>query len=245
MSKVGSKSLSSARTIQVRRLEFAANNLANASTVGYKASKPVFQTLLSASIEDSKEIRAFPVLQEQTSFIDFSGAPLIETGGKLDVAIEGSGFFVISRDESFLYTRNGQFMLDGQKRLVTDDGYPVMGENGELVLNGNNISIGKDGSIYIDRVVVDKLKVVDFENKNLLQNFGMSLFQSVHGELPLSEPAAYSVRQGFIESSNVSIMQEMFDLIICLRTYETYDKAKKYLSDIDSKVLGITRRGGD
>jgi flagellar basal-body rod protein FlgF len=244
MSKVASKCLSAGKTIQVRRLEFVTNNIANSLTPGYKASKPVFQTMLSAGPKDLGEMGNFPILEKQTSFIDFSEAPLVGTGGKLDLAIEGSGFFVISTEEGFLYTRNGQFMLDGQKRLVTAKGYPVMGEGGELVLIGNNISIEKDGSISVDKVVVDKLKVVDFENRNLLQNFGMSLFQSVNAETEPSAPAKYSVRQGFIESSNVNIAQEMVNLVSCLRAYETYDKATKYLGDIDSKMLSITWRGG-
>jgi flagellar basal-body rod protein FlgF len=244
MSKVALKWLSAGRTIQIRRLEFLANNISNSSTAGYKASKPVFQSMLSTGMEDRKEAVAFPGVKEQIPYIDFAEAPLIKTGGKLDLAIEGSGFFVISMDGSFLYTRNGQFLLDGQKRLVTPDGYPVMGEDGELILNGDNISIERDGSIYVDKVVIDKLKVVDFENKNHLQNFGMSLFGNINVEADHFVPASYSVRQGFIESSNVNIVQEMISLIECLRAYETYDKAKKYLSDIDNKVLGIARRNG-
>jgi flagellar basal-body rod protein FlgF len=242
MSEIASKTLSAAKKVQVRRLEFITNNIANSLTPGYKASKPSFQNLLLAGMEGLKGVGPSPSVDEATSFIDFSEAPLIETKGKLDFAIEGNGFFVVSTDDGPLYTRNGQFRLDEQKRVVTTgSGYPVMGEGGEITIKGNDVMVEGDGSIRVDRVLVDKIKIVDFKDKTSLQNFGMSLFRNANIDSTESVPETFFVRQGSIESSNVNVMLEMVNLIDCLRAYQAYSKANGQIERADTKMMEITR----
>jgi flagellar basal-body rod protein FlgF len=241
MSKIASKTLSAVKKGQVRKLEFIANNIANSLTPGYKASKPSFQNLLLAGMDGLRGVEPYPAMDEATSFIDFSEAPLTETKGKLDFALEGNGFFIVSTDNGPMYTRNGQFSLDEQRRVVTSTGYPVMGGGGEITIKGNDIMVEGDGSILVDRVFTDKIKIVDFKDKASLQNFGMSLFRSVGVDNTESVPETFFVRQGFIESSNVNIMREMLNLINCLRAYQAYSKASGQIEQADAKMMEITR----
>ena len=241
MSEIASKTLSAAKKVQVRSLEFIANNIANSLTPGYKASKPSFQNLLLAGMDGLKGVEPYPSADEVATFIDFSEAPLIETKGVLDFAIEGYGFFVVSTDNGPMYTRNGQFRLDDQRRIVTGTGYPVMGESGEITIKGNDIMVEGDGSIRADRVLIDKIKIVDFKDKASLQNYGMGLFRNIGVGSAESVPETFSIRQGFIESSNVNIMREMVNLINCLRAYQACSKANGEIEKADAKLMEITR----
>lgn len=241
MSKIASKALTMSAMVQARRLESVTNNIANVLTPGYKASKPVFQNILTESMNDLNGTHSRPLVSMQVSFIDFSGAPLVETGAKLDCAIEGSGFFVVSSKNGLLYTRNGQFAINEQKRLVTQNGHVVMGRGGEIIIAGKDIIIEEDGSIFSEGILVDTLKIVDFQDGTVLRNFGMSLFVKEKGdaeEIPMEKS---SVKQGFIETSNVNLMEEMINLINCLRAYEACNKAKTYIGDADSRLMNITR----
>jgi flagellar basal-body rod protein FlgF len=241
MSKIASRVLTAGMKTQMRRLDFVTNNIANSTTPGFKATMPLFQGLLEEQMKNEGLGSPFSKPALAVS-IDFSEAPLMETGGSLDLAIEGAGFFVISTPEGLMYTRNGQFSLDKGKRLVTSNGYPAMGENGEIVLNGKTIKIENDGSFYVDQILAGKIKVIDFSDRTNLQNHGKSLFAYTGQDNMGITSLKYSVKQGFIESSNVNITQEMINLINCLRSYQAHDKVKQFINGAHSKMLTITER---
>ncbi len=227
---------------QMRTLEFISNNLANSLTPGYKATRPVFQGILDGQLNNGAETDQSGAHPSRTASIDFSIAPLMETGGKLDLALEGAGFFVVATPEGIMYTRNGQFSLDKERRLVTSNGFPVMGEGGEITMNGRNITIEDDGSIFVDQIRTSRIKVVDFQDKTQLQNFGMSLYANMRPESPEMTPEKFTVKQGFIESSNVNVTQEMVSMINCLRAYQAGDKAKQSINDAHSRMLTIAAK---
>ena len=105
--------------------------------------------------------------------------------------------------------------------------------------NGKDIRIAKDGSIYVDKVLVDKLKIVDFPNKQDLKNAGGSLFANTNqknGEVPAE---GFSVQQGAYETSNVDIMKEMVRMITVLRAYESYTKVDQSASDMLGKLIDL------
>ena len=143
-----------------------------------------------------------------------------------------------------MYTRNGQFGLSADKKLVTQNGNPVMGQSGgDITLDGMNsgkdIRIEKDGSIYVDKLLVDRLKIVDFANKQALQNAGGSLFVNTN-EKNVEVPAErFSVQQGAYETSNVDIMSEMVRMISVLRAYESYTKVDQSASDMLGKLIDL------
>ena len=236
MSKIVSKTLSHAMRIQEKRLAVISNNLANANTSGYKSVQVSFEVPKSMMSENQSEN---PTLPSMSSYANLSSAGLLETQAKLDVAIEGIGFFVIGVPEGTRYTRDGRFTIDAEKRLVTSSGHPVMGIDGEIILDEQDITIEPDGSIYTGWKPTGHIKIVDFETKEFLQPVGMSLFEFTgkdNGVIPAEE---YSLRQGFYEASNVDIMGEMVNLIDVLRGFEAYNKAKKMVGDTTKQVVDL------
>jgi flagellar basal-body rod protein FlgF len=236
MSKIVSKTLSRAMMMQEKRLAVISNNLANANTSGYKSIQVSVEVSKSLTTEIQSED---PTLSSMSFYADFSNAGLLGTQSQLDVAIEGNGFFVISVPEGVCYTRDGRFTLDTEKRLVTSSGHPVMGIDGEIILDGQDITIEPDGSIYTGGKPVGRIRIVDFEKKELLQPVGLNLFVFTgedSGAIPGEE---YSVRQGFYEASNVDIMKEMVNLIDILRGFKAYDKAKKMAGDTTKQVVDL------
>jgi flagellar basal-body rod protein FlgG len=229
------------KSASARRLDIISNNLANALTPGFKATRAVF------NVSDAPEPEVDPGLANPTyvnmsdTYIHFSDAPITQTGNPFDLAIEGPGFFAISTPQGTMYTRNGQFSLNSDKQLVTQDGRPVMGDSGgEIILDGKDINIEIDGTIYVDRIRVDRIKVVDFENKKDLRNFGASMFvntnKDANPELPVDAP---SVKQGAYEGSNVEVMKELVDMISTMRAYETYTKVDQAFNDLMGKLLQL------
>ena len=116
----------SGKFVNARRLEIISNNLANVSTAGFKASRPVFNSITNEEIMVADQLEN-TYASVYDSYLNFEGGMPVETGSELDFAIEGDGFFVISTKEGLRYTRNGKFTIDHEKRLVTAGGDPVLG----------------------------------------------------------------------------------------------------------------------
>jgi len=240
----GIYSTMSGKFVTEKRMEMIANNISNALTAGYKSSRPVFNNMSSDNdkIQDSQNNQTLISILE--SHINFSEAPLVETKNALDLAIEGDGFFVVSTKEGNMYTRNGQFTIDKDKKLITLDGMAVLGEGGIITIDGKmggDIKIENDGSIYVDKTLVDKLKIVDFKDKKILRHFGSSRFIKSDPNVQESTPEKYSVKQGFYEASNVDVIKEMVDMVSALRAYESYTRVDQFFNDILSKLINLGR----
>mgnify|MGYP003940482311 FL=1 len=156
---------------------------------------------------------------------DFTLGELTETGGKLDVALNRSGFFtVVDGEGNTYYTRDGSFQLNEEGALVTSTGHYVQGTNGNIYINGDDISIGRDGTVIVDGNVVGRLDIVDLQNREFLRKVGYNLYQMAEGAEP--EEIAYEgeVLQGVIEGSNVNPIDEMVEMITLLREFEVSQK---------------------
>jgi len=141
-----------------------------------------------------------------------------------------------------MYTRNGQFTLDSNKRLVTMDGKTVVGQSGgEITIDGKDVKIEVDGSVLVDGVRADAIKVVDFADKRSLRNSGKSLFVNVDDGNAEIASKGFSVKQGAYEASNVDVMKEMVELINALRAYESYTKIDQMAGDILQKLIELGR----
>jgi len=174
------------------------------------------------------------------------GAPL-ETQSDFDMMLEGKGFFAVATPYGERYTRNGSFILGKEGYLVTKDGFPVMGENGPIRVKANNFKVDNEGRIWInaaypddpdvmisrekndwdEMVLLDTLKIVDFELDRYLEKQGTSLYR----ESDISGPARLmdvvsrpTVLQGFLEASNVDPVIEMVQMIEVNRSYEANQK---------------------
>lgn len=235
----------SGKFINERRFEVITNNMANALTAGYKASKPAFSMAASEKAVNTgnNELRNTYVGVYDT-FTDFSDAPIIESGSTFDCAIDGAGFFVVSGKNGDMYTRNGQFTLDRSNRLVTMSGDAILGKGGEIIIDVDSakdktVTIEKDGSIFVGKDPVDTLRIVDFDDKQYLRPAGRSLFVNVNSKNQEKAPENFSVKQGSYESSNVNIFKEMIEMIHTLRAYECYTKVDQFFSDMYTKLVDL------
>ena len=229
--------------VQEKRLEVLANNLANVNTAGFKKDRPAFENVLLESMEpvpnsqllkmisyDPLSLSIYNINRTLPSFdgvrTDYSEGILKETGNPLDLALEGDGFFCIVTPQGVMYTRNGSFTLDSQGVLVTQEGLPVLGENsGEITITGGgDVTVSSDGTIKVDGIEVDRLRIVDFERPYPLEKMGNSMFHLTEPLEEEKEAIDAKVKQGFIEHSNVNVMREMAMMIELNRTYESYQK---------------------
>lgn len=175
---------------------------------------------------------------------DFSQGNLIPTGGNLDTAIRGDGYYELSTPYGTMYSRNGAFVLNEKKELITPDGYHVQGFKGNIVLESNNVSINEFGEIIQNGQVVDKLKTTNFTNKGDLRKIGGSLF--AYSDKPQGQQVAFEgkIVQGAIEQSNVDAITEMIRMISVQREYENGNKLVRTIDETLQKAateLGTVR----
>ncbi len=205
------------------------NNLVNIDTVGFKGDIPTFKSFLPYEIVRYNKNEYTPIgrmnmgSKLDATYVDFSEGRIRETGNPLDLAIHGNGFFVVSYKGGEAYTRAGNFTLSKDGELVTLDGFKVLGEGGPIAISGKNIEIGEDGAIYVDGELVDKLRIVDFADRENLQKIGYNLF-TYNGRNNPQTPEKYTIKQGALEYPNVNIVKEMVNLLEATRIYETNQK---------------------
>jgi flagellar basal-body rod protein FlgF len=208
----------SAMRTGIARQDIVANNLANVSTTGFKRDRLFVSELIQAADNPMEKTLLEPV--EASRFIEFTPGALNPTGNDTDFAIQGQGFFEVTGEEGPLYTRNGRFQRNNEGKLVDNLGRAVQGDGGEITLPEGVVSVSSRGEISVNGTVIDKLKVVDFESPQLLEKTEGAAFanaKSLAGESTLDNA---TVRQGFLESSNVETMQEMVEMISTARNYE-------------------------
>ncbi len=177
-----------------------------------------------------------------TSYTRFSDAALVNTGNPLDLGLEGDGFFAVTTQGGTMYTRNGQFMLDASGRLVTHDGNAVQSQGGgdiTVPAGGKDVRIGGDGSVYVDKLFVDRLKVADFKNRQALKNAGANLFVNTDSKDQEMPAEHFVLHQGAYETSNVDVMKSMVQMITVLRAYESYAKVDQSTSDMLGKLIDL------
>lgn len=220
---------------RTQALDTVANNLANASTAGFRAERNVFSSVLATA--DSAEVS--PLNQAMNNFgilsgttLDQSQGALQKTGNELDLGIEGPGYFVVQTADGPLYTRNGAFQVSSKGQLVTSAGNAVMGEKGVITVLPGPVSISADGTISSNGAVSGKLRVVDFPSGTQLQSVGNSYYSAPAGTATPS--TASNVRQGMLESSNVNPISSMVELVTIQRSAEMMQRAlSMFNSEID------------
>jgi flagellar basal-body rod protein FlgF len=238
----------SGKHVTERRMDMLSHNIANSLTPGYKSSRPAVNITREESQASSDGASQGTYVSSIDSYTNFSEAPLVQSGSNLDLAIEGNGFFVISTPKGTMYTRNGQFTLDQNKRLVTMEGNPVMGQGGEITVDGKDVKVESDGSVYVDngtqdiaKILVGVVKVVDFKDRKDLKPAGNTLFVNTDDKSLETTPEKFSIKQGFHEASNVNVMQELIELISTMRAYESYTKVDQFFSDMMTKLMDMGR----
>lgn len=230
------------------RIDISANNLANVNTTGFKrdncAFQDTFQRFAHDNIVDAKpfiqdknmfpdpKIMARPRLSEEV--VDLSQGAFQKTGNPLDVAIRGDGFFKVQKDGGEFLTRNGVFSLSPDGVLITEQGYPVMASGGQIsVPPRSNVVIDAEGVIRADGQEIARLDFVQPADPRALKKNGENLFVLEGDEVP----AEGEVVQGYIEKSNVEVVNEMVAMIECQRSFEMYQKMITTTDQLDQKVI--------
>jgi flagellar basal-body rod protein FlgF len=222
-------------TNDIARMTVIGQNLANASTAGYRREMAVatpFQDVLSAGAGRTYATALAGVDRVQ----DFKPGMLQATRNPLDLAIEGDGFFEVMTDAGARYTRQGNFRLDALGRLVNEAGAPVMGEGGEIVLKSAQIGIDAQGRILEGDRPAGQLRIARFTDPHTLAHLGSGMYAMGDGSTLRSDGYA-RVRQGFLEGSNVNSTQEMVKMIETVRHFESGQKVIQAYDDMLSRAL--------
>lgn len=232
---------------QQTQMDVVANNLANVSTNGFKRSRAVFEDLLYQNIrqpgaQSSQQTHIPSGLQIGTGVRPVAAerihtqGNLAQTGNKLDVAIQGSGFFpVLMPDGTTGYTRDGSFQTDGQGQLVTSSGYVVQPAM-TIPANASSVTIAQDGVVSVTQpgsvapVQIGQMQLASFINPTGLQSNGQNLYleTSSSGAPSTAAPGTNgtgTLGQGFVETSNVNVVEELVNMIQTQRAYEINSKA--------------------
>jgi len=230
---------------QELNLNTIANNLANVNTPGFKRSKIEFQDLLyqkpRASGADSGNGNLTPTGLEvgngsraaATSKI-FTQGQLSQTGQQLDLALQGDGFFAVQRPDGTIgYTRDGSFKLNAQGQVVTTDGMQVLSGFQTIQAGATSISVSQGGDVTVqgpNGTQTFALTLTRFPNPAGLESMGGNLYTetAASGSPQAGQPALQgfgSIVQGYLEGSNVSIVEEMVNLIVAQRAYEINSKS--------------------
>ncbi|MHA6882776.1 flagellar hook-basal body protein [Ralstonia pseudosolanacearum] len=235
------------------RLDGVALNLANVSTPGYKrgvVAVPPFSSVVDA-VAGQAGAHAADMNGVQV-MSDMRPGTVKLTGEPMDVALAGDGFFEVTTPSGPAYTRQGNFRTDAMGRLVTAQGYPVMGKNGEIFLTTQTPVVDAAGNVtepnattgpsaVNPRTPIAQIKVVKFDTPKTLQRLGEGLVASGTG-MTVVDDANVQIRQGALENANVSSMQEMMQLIQTMRHFES---VQKITQGYDEMIGTAIRKLGD
>lgn len=227
---------------QQQRLDVISYNMANATTVGFKkegATSKSFDDYLTIKIRDNSENwmqrkigNLSPGVKIGEVYTDYTQGSLRETSNDFDLGLDGNGFFTVNVTDSDgsvheSFTRAGSFHMTSDGYVVDAEGNHLQAEGGDLQIpvDAGTVVIDTDGSVYADREKIDRIIIKDFEDYNYFKKFRDTYYRPVDGAE--EKPADAMVRQGFLEQSNVKVVNEMVDLIATTRAYEAAQKVVK------------------
>ncbi len=241
-----------------KRLDVIANNIANASTTGYKqenVSSQSFDEHLAIRIRDNED----PLGRERVIgnmslgvkigevYTNFDQGSVRHTGNTFDLALDGDGFFTmrvvdLAGNEHIRYTRAGNFNITQDGDVTDMDGNHLQSEAGDLIVpTDTTISFDKDGTVYSNGEAIDRLIITDFEDYKYLKKFADTMYEPVDGATE-KEEVSYNVLQGYLEQSNINVVHEMVQMIDITRAYEANQKIIQTMdSTLDQAVNSVGR----
>lgn len=239
------------------RMDIMTNNLANASTVGYKkegSTSQSFNDVLTVKIKDQsvgmRNVQRIgiknPGVKIGENYTDYTQGSFRITDNTYDLALAGDGFFAIeftnkAGETDTKYTRAGQFTLNKDGYLVTEEGdYVLDTQNRRIRLNTLlDSKITDDGTIYQNDQAVARIQVTDFEDYDYLEKYGETYYQPIEGDKTTTADA--QVKSGYLEMANVQIVSEMVNLISITRAYESNQKVVQTIDgtlDVAANQIG-------
>jgi flagellar basal-body rod protein FlgG len=257
-------SAGSGMTAEQMSIDNIAHNLANSNTVGFKARRTQFQDLLYQSfLQPGAAAGAQTVVpsglqlglgtRPSANSIIFTQGSFQQTNNSLDVVIQGKGFFQIRRtDGTIAYTRAGNFQLDRDGNLVTSNGDPV---EPQITLNAQaqTITIAQDGTVsytlagQTNAQVAGQIQLANFTNPGGLNSIGNGLFlpTDASGDPTIGNPGGQeglgTLQQGYVEASNVSVVEEFINMITSQRAYEANTKVAKAADEMYQQTNNVAQ----
>jgi len=257
------RTAASGMVAQQMNVDNIANNLANVNTTGFKKSKVEFQDVLYQNLRKAGTATALGAMVPTNLDIgygtravatvrEFSVGDLMQTGNPLDLAIEGKGFFQVTMpDGSMAYTRDGALKLSAEGRVVTSDGFFVYPEI-TIPDNATSLAVGLNGEVSAQVVGTDEPQVIgQIELAKFINPAGLS---AVRHNLYLQTPASGNpivgspteeglgkLNQGYLEVSNVKVVDEMVNMIVAQRAYELNSKVVQTSEDMTQIVNNLKR----
>ncbi len=232
--------------VNERRIQVVSNNLANASTAGFKEERLVtqqqsFEDTLSSKLPQLSpraegDQERTPGVINATSVTDFSIGPISTTGDPLNVAIGGPNqFFAVNTPDGEQYTRAGNFTLNETGTLVTVDGQPVLGDGGPITLPPGKVEISSSGTVTVNNEQVGQLRVVEIDDLKALKRVGHTRFAIEGGAKPTN------VRPNLITESlempNISVVSAMVELVSAGRSFEAYTKTIRTIDELNEQAI--------
>lgn len=235
------------------RMNYIANNLANVNTHGFKRQTLAFKDTMAYYAHDEireplMHLRSDPLFPEPknvarpriaVSKIDFGQGTMEFTGNALDLCIGGeNAFFRVETPNGPYLSRSGHFVLSSDGTVMNPDGYPLLGEGGNIVVPAGtrNIVITGDGQVSADGMLINRIELVSVDNPQNLEKLGNNLYRP-RENVDVTEGSAYAngarVEQGFIEKANVEVVSEMVNMIEVNRMFEMYQKVMQTSDTID------------
>ncbi len=231
---------------QRAKMDVIINNLTNVDTTGYKADQVITQSfpdMLLDRLNDPSILSQTRVGPQNTGvFVDqlvtnFSSGPMETTNLQTDFALNGNGFFTIQTPQGIRYTRSGNFQVDVNGTLLTQEGYYVVGQNGGLINVGTGeFTVSGNGTIFVNGQATGQMRIVQFADNGVLRKAGDNLYYPYNGEQPavMQNPA---VAQGMLEGSNLEIGREMAEMLVTNRAYESNQRMLKMVDESLAKTV--------
>ena len=224
----------SAQMALARKLETVANNIANADTTGFKAQSVLFKEELAQADRKDK----MSLVLDYGEYKNYTNGPIAQTGGTLDVALEGTGFLAVKTADGEQYTRNGRMSINNNNQLVTSFGAALLDQGGQpitLPVNSKDITISQNGVISTAGGPLATLKIMRFDKPQTLEAQGNSLFKAAAGGgVADLETKVY---QGAVEGSNVNSINETTQMIDISRRYQAMARMLQTDSDQQSETI--------
>jgi len=232
----------SAMLPQIKRQEVVANNLANASAPGFKRDTLFTKELSRAEIKHSPKKADWQTPMIDQVYTRYDQGSLTQTGNPLDIGLEGDGFMVFDDGQgNNVLSRAGNLTVNPEGLIVNPDGQPLLSDGGPIEVGGGDVSINETGQVQVNGSVVANIRLVDVEDKSVLVKIGKTSFMLPQDIEPI--PAVnVTLRQGYVESSNVNVIQEMIGMITSYRSFEADAKAVQAQDDSLEKLMNNVGR---
>ncbi|NUM53754.1 MAG: flagellar hook-basal body protein [Candidatus Hydrogenedentes bacterium] len=221
-----------------------ANNIANAATAGFKRQNAIsegFKEIFLGSLGTAARLNAERGpgggLALTNVYTDYATGPIGMTGNPMHVALQGPGFIAVETPAGERFTRNGEFSINAEGQLTTSDGFAILGDGGAIEVNGGSVEFDSSGAVLVDNQSVGKLRIVEFENPNLLERYGQNLFAPVESAGGPRPGDNTSVVPGGLEGSNVQVPFEMAQMTLGLRVYNANQKVINSVDETMGRLI--------